>query len=47
MERNHAIKHLMRRLSDIVFAMMRDLTPYDSDVGGSSPLASEEGVVTS
>ena len=29
MERNHAIKRLMRRLSDIVFAMMRDKAPYD------------------
>ena len=32
MERNHAIKRLMRRLSDIVFAMMRDKTPYDPDI---------------
>jgi transposase len=32
MESNHAIKRLMRRLSDIVFAMMRDKTPYDPDI---------------
>lgn len=32
MEPNHAIKRLMRRLSDIVFAMMRDKTPYDPDI---------------
>ncbi|MGD2147372.1 MAG: IS110 family transposase [Anaerolineae bacterium] len=32
MERNHAIKRLMRRLSDIVFAMMRDKTAYDPDI---------------
>jgi transposase len=32
MERNHAIKRLMRRLSDIVFAMMRDKTPYDPEI---------------
>ena len=32
MERNHAIKRLMRRLSDIIFAMMRDKTPYDPDI---------------
>lgn len=32
MERNEAIKRLMRRLSDIVFAMMRDKTPYDPDI---------------
>jgi transposase len=31
MESNHAIKRLMRRLSDIIFAMMRDKTPYDPD----------------
>jgi transposase len=32
MESNHAIKRLMRRLSDIIFAMMRDKTPYDPEV---------------
>ena len=32
MERNHAVKRLMRRLSDIIFAMMRDKTPYDPDI---------------
>jgi transposase len=32
MESNHALKRLMRRLSDIVFAMMRDKTPYDPDI---------------
>jgi transposase len=32
MESHHAIKRLMRRLSDIVFAMMRDKTPYDPDI---------------
>ncbi|MGD2105921.1 MAG: IS110 family transposase [Anaerolineae bacterium] len=32
MESNHALKRLMRRLSDIVFAMMRDKTPYDLDI---------------
>jgi transposase len=32
MEPNHALKRLMRRLSDIVFAMMRDKTPYDPDI---------------
>jgi transposase len=29
MESHHAIKRLMRRLSDIIFAMMRDKKPYD------------------
>ena len=32
MESNHATKRLMRRLSDIIFAMMRDMTPYDPDM---------------
>jgi len=32
MERHHAIKRLMRRLSDIIFAMMRDKTPYDPEI---------------
>ncbi len=32
MERNQATKRLMRRLSDIIFAMMRDKTPYDPDI---------------
>lgn len=32
MERNQAIKRLMRRLSDIIFAMMRDKTPYDPEI---------------
>jgi len=32
MESNHALKRLMRRLSDIIFAMMRDTTPYDPDI---------------
>jgi hypothetical protein len=32
MESNHALKRLMRRLSDIIFAMMRDKTPYDPDI---------------
>jgi transposase len=32
MESNHALKRLMRRLSDIVFAMMRDKTPYDPHI---------------
>lgn len=32
MEPKHAIKRLMRRLSDIIFAMMRDKTPYDPDI---------------
>jgi cytochrome c556 len=32
MERNHAIKRLMRCLSDIHFAMMRDKKPYDPDI---------------
>jgi transposase len=32
MKREHAIKRLMRRLSDIIFAMMRDKTPYDPDI---------------
>ena len=32
MESNHALKRLMRRLSDIIFAMMRDSTPYDPDI---------------
>ena len=32
MESNHALKRLMRRLSDAVFAMMRDNTPYDPDI---------------
>jgi transposase InsO family protein len=29
LDRSQARKRLMRRLSDIVFAMMRDKTPYD------------------
>jgi transposase len=32
MESHHATKRLMRRLSDIIFAMMRDKTPYDPDI---------------
>lgn len=32
MESHHAIKRLMRRLSDIIFAMMRDKTPYDPNI---------------
>ena len=32
MEPHRAIKRLMRRLSDIVFAMIRDKTPYDPEI---------------
>ncbi|MFW6116599.1 MAG: IS110 family transposase, partial [bacterium] len=32
MEPHQAIKRLMRRLSNIIFAMMRDKTPYDPDI---------------
>ena len=32
MPSSEAIKRLMRRLSDIMFAMMRDKTPYDPDI---------------
>lgn len=32
MPTNQAIKRLMRRLSDIIFAMMRDKTPYDPEI---------------
>ena len=32
MESNHAIKRLMRCLSDILFAMMRDKTPYNPEI---------------
>jgi len=31
-EPKHAIKRLARHLSDIIFAMMRDKTPYDLDI---------------
>mgnify|MGYP006294587865 CR=1 FL=1 len=32
MEPQHALKRLRRRLSDIIFAMMRDKTPYDPEI---------------
>ena len=32
LDRRQAHKRLMRRLSDIIFAMMRDKTPYDPTI---------------